>query len=138
MTANESIRDAAETLRRHDGDTSWVDVYSNPKLVTRLGETIAQATGDLGVGAVVSWYDADDNVLGHVVAHTLGVPRAAVIEDLGLLYIEPALPTESKVLVVGAHIDAVRNRSILVDALTGAGHSVVGIVDIADEQPLQV
>ncbi len=128
-------------MTRGSDSQRWFDYASDPAAVEVLGRAIADAGRGHKPSAVVTWLSPDDTVLGHIVARELGVCRGAVDIDLGLLTLEPALPNESRVLLVASSFDDRHSIGSMRTLLEGQGHTLVASVSIAaaeDESPLTI
>src|SRR5262249_55474451 len=73
----------------------------DPSVVEAIGRRLAERLSTPGVGAVVSWDDLDDAVLGHVVARELGGQLSYAYVDEGILGVTPVPESGTKVVVVG-------------------------------------
>lgn len=132
MTTNPE--DLAQNLRalivaENNGNT-WFDASSDPELVETVGKAIASSVADPRISAVVGWFDADQAVLTHVVARELGVPRAAVDADLGLLNLYPRLRGAHGVLVLTPLHTGLVSLSSLKTFLERAGHTVIAAIGL--------
>jgi hypothetical protein len=118
--------------------SSWFDFSRNPRELETVGAAIAGTGSELGTEAVVSWLDPDETVLAHVVASHLGVPRASVDVDLGLLTLGPELEFNRSVLLVASAFTRFRTAESLRSLLEDHGHTVVGAVSLSETSGLQV
>ncbi|MFJ1586640.1 hypothetical protein ACIOC1_25360 [Streptomyces sp. NPDC088197] len=106
----------------------------DPATVERAGAALAELAARYRPEAVVSWNATADVLLAHVVAHTLGLPRRVVIEDLGRLIVEDVLPGERTVVVARGGVDSGgpgAELAPLVRAVTGHGGRVVAVCSLA-------
>lgn len=106
----------------------------DPATVERAGAALAELAARYRPEAVVSWNATADVLLAHVVAHTLGLPRRVVIEDLGRLIVEDVLPGERMVVVTRGGVGSGgpgAELAPLVRAVTGHGGRVVAVCSLA-------
>ncbi|MFJ4409005.1 hypothetical protein [Streptomyces sp. NPDC088910] len=106
----------------------------DPATVERAGAALAELAARYRPEAVVSWNATADVLLAHVVAHTLGLPRRVVVEDLGRLIVEDVLPGERTVVVARGGVDSGgpgAELAPLVRAVTGHGGRVVAVCSLA-------
>lgn len=74
---------------------------------------------------VLSWAAKDDIVLAHIVASALGVPRAVVELDLGLITISRPLPSGSRAVLVAPQFSAERPIGSIATMLETRDHRLV-------------
>lgn len=127
---------SALTVKEADGST-WIDMSTRPDAVEEIGQAVARAVADRNAGAVIGWLSADETVLAHIVARELGVPRAVIDEDLGLLTVSPELSSGSSVLVVATSFDQYPSLQAVRTLLENSDHHVVGVVRLDAESGIQ-
>jgi hypothetical protein len=91
----------------------------------RIGAVLAARARAAGATAIVGFVDPDDSVVAHVVARELGVPRATIEEDLGLLTLSPELPTGSRVVLIGLAERSTRDTAGALSMLEGHGFELI-------------
>ncbi|WP_433891067.1 hypothetical protein [Streptomyces sp. CA-111067] len=101
----------------------------DPASVERAGAELAEAAGEFGAQAVVSWDDTREVLLAHVVARTLGVPRRVVVADLGRLVVEDVLPGE-RTVVISLGGEPAPDLTPLIRTVTGHGGEVVAVCSL--------
>jgi len=118
-----SFAAALAAIRFDDSGTEFETARSVTATET-VGAGLAARARESGATAVASLVRADDAVLAHVVARELGVPRATIEEDLGLLTLSPRLPDGSRVAFVGLARLSERDLAAALTLLEGAGHTL--------------
>lgn len=122
MTSSD-LQSQIDALRTDDGE--GFDFAADPAAATAVGASLADAARSATPSVVLSWSGEDDIVLAHVVAASLGIPRASVELDLGLLTVSPALADGGRVLCVAPRFTAEHPLSPLVTMLAARGHELV-------------
>jgi hypothetical protein len=108
-----------------DSGVTRVEFGTDPAAVNVLGAAMAEAARALNPTVVLSWAGEGDSVLAHVVAAELGVTRAVIELDLGLLTISPPLADASRALLVGGQLTADRQIEPIATMLDSRGHTLV-------------
>ncbi|RNE56512.1 hypothetical protein [Cryobacterium tepidiphilum] len=124
------------TVTEADGST-WIDMSTRPDAIENIGQAVAHEVKNLGAGAVIGWLSADETVLAHIVARELGVPRAVIDVDLGLLTISPELQPNCDVLVVATSLDQYPSLQAIRTVLESNGHHVVAVVSLDAQSGLE-
>lgn len=107
-------------------------MYRTPYQVDVLADAVIAELSGVSTDVVVSWFNAEDTVVAHVIADKLGASRAVVDEDMGILSIEPSLTPNSTILIVGSvsSFSEIRTEEAIRTVLGNENHSVVGIAKI--------
>jgi len=107
-------------------------MYRTPHQVDVLADAVAAELSGVSTDVVVSWFNAEDTVVAHVIADKLGASRAVVHEDMGILSIEPSLAPNSRILIVGSSssFSEIRTEEALRTVLGNENHVVAGIAKI--------
>jgi hypothetical protein len=108
----------------------WFDFGVNPPATEVVGAALADATRHFAPTVVVSWSSPDEFVLAHIVARELGATRAGVELDLGLLTVEPVIPSSSRVLLLATFWGAGRPLESLHTLVLERGHTVVAAASL--------
>ncbi len=83
---------------------------ADPAGAEELGGELAARLRDVAPDAIVVWEDAEDVVLGHVVARELGVPMVRAYDADGLIGTNGELPRQPRVALVA---DAIRDARVV-------------------------
>lgn len=107
-------------------------MYRTPHQVDVLADAVIAELSGISTDVIVSWFNAEDTVVAHVIADKLGASRAVVDEDMGILSIEPTLTPNSRILIVGSvsSFSEIRTEEAIRTVLGNEGHAVVGIAKI--------
>ncbi|PWB97976.1 hypothetical protein [Homoserinimonas hongtaonis] len=101
-----------------------LDLALNPAAVTELGSLIAEQAREHSPSLVLSWA-GDDIVLAHAVASALGIPRAVVSLDLGLITVDPQVAPSTRGVLVGSHFTSDGPVASIATMLGERGHELV-------------
>lgn len=107
-------------------------MYRTPHQVDVLADAVIAELSGIPTDVIVSWFNAEDTVVAHVIADKLGASRAVVDEDMGILTIEPNLTPNSRILIVGSvsSFSEIRTEDAMRTVLGNENHTVVGIAKI--------
>lgn len=108
-----------------DSGVTRFEFATDPAAVNALGTALAGAARAQNPTVVLSWAGEDDSVLAHVVASELGVARAVIELDLGLLTVSPPLAEASRAVLVGTQFTADRQIESIATMLDSRGHALV-------------
>lgn len=109
---------------------------ADPAGAEELGRQLAGRLREIRPTAIVVWEDAEDVVLGHVVARELGVGLVRAYDADGLVGTNARLPDEPRLALV---VDAVRDTRVVraARALAGQhGGSLVATAVLMDTRAL--
>lgn len=99
-----------------------------PREIETTGKKLASAAVELGADLVLTWNQAEDAVLGHIVARELAVGIAYANEVEGILDTFGAL-TGHNVLVVFAEAPKEPGITALTGLVTTSGARLAGILE---------
>lgn len=91
------VAEAVAAVTAEDGTHTRIDLGIDPVAADTIAAYLAGQFAELGVTAVASWEDAEDVVLGHLVAAKLGLQRYFIMEEEGLLTVTREIPPGSTV-----------------------------------------
>ncbi|QEE62385.1 hypothetical protein FVA74_12975 [Salinibacterium sp. dk2585] len=108
-----------------DGEeTRRLELALDPAAVQLLGAAIADRAREHSPSLVLSWA-GDDIVLAHAVASALGVPRAVVSLDLGLISVDPQLEAGTRGMLVASTFTSETPIASIATMLGERGHELV-------------
>lgn len=107
-------------------------MYRTPHQVDVLADAVVAELSGTSTDVIVSWFNAEDTVVAHVIADKLGASRAIVDEDMGILSVEPSLTPNSRILIVGSvsSFSEIRTEEAMRTVLGNEHHVIVGIAKI--------
>jgi hypothetical protein len=129
--ASPGIEELVASVTMADRELRWIDTASQPATMEQLGAELASMVEAFRPSAVVCWLDADEVVLAHCVARALGVPVSRADENLGLLTLEPELPSDvQRVLMVASSWRMETPVGSLFSLLENRGKRVCAVVSL--------
>lgn len=133
---NSSASHNAEAASDKSSASSLPAMYRAPHQVDVLADAVIAELSGISPDVIVSWFNAEDTVVAHVIADKLGASRAVVHEDMGILSIEPSLAPNSKVLIVGSSFSEIQTEEAIRTVLGNEQHVIVGIAKVASGEGL--
>jgi hypothetical protein len=106
-----------------------LNLASDPQAVRALAQDLAAAIAQFSPDVVVHWNSTDHAVLAHVVAELLGVGRAEITEDLGLLTLDPDVRGLTRAVLVGTSFRFVLRTGSVRTMLEQSGVDLVAVVE---------
>jgi len=132
MTDTTTLQARLEALTVAEDGAGRFDLVVDPAAATAVGQALAERAREQNPTVVLSWAGEDDIVLAHIVASELGVPRAVVELDLGLITVSRALPEGSRAVLVAPQFSAERPVASIATMLGTRGHTLVLAAALAD------
>jgi hypothetical protein len=116
----------ALTVVGEDGRVD-VDLGLDPTCAETIGDRLATLLAEHNASLVLSWAGENDTVLAHMVARRLGVPRASIELDLGLLTVGQPVNEGTRAVLVGVESSASRSAQVVATLLAGHGSELVAV-----------
>jgi hypothetical protein len=121
--------------RFRDADGAY-DLAADPTAATRAGAALAEMVRSAEATVVLSWAGENESLLAHVVASELGLPRAVVELDLGLLTVSPPLAEASRVVLVATEFSARRPIDSIATMLASRNHQLTAVAALSASEEL--
>jgi hypothetical protein len=108
-----------------NGGQEEVDLGLNPPLAETLGNTLAVLLAQCDATLVLSWAGENDILLAHMVARRLGIPRASIELDLGLLTVGHPVSGGTRAVLVGVAASSAPSAQVVATLLSEHGSQLV-------------